>query len=307
MIEESINNSNPVFLSGYFDRLTASTASVPKSVVTPTINLSIPEVCCDCFDVFGGGSGVQNDKTSLLFKRAISSDTITLKLKKNGEEVATLNSNTLGSFYDFGTWTTHAGQEHYIGYVVDWDLVLSAHGFGTYVIDAERVILGNSDTISSDSYFLRQYDDLLANESVVFEWTHNGRIRSNEFNYADMDWTQYIRVKGKFGTWEPSLEKDEVIYSNYRIKQVQDEIINKYTFESKLIKYNISKVLILDMMLAGEIFATDFNLYNHRKDIIQLPIRQDEIPSIEELQGNEKAVLTLQFVDRFKDTLKQGA
>jgi len=305
MIVGNFANTNPLTLAGYLDRIIATSVELPTIPASPTLALTIPEICCECLGVFGGGSeDYQNDKSTCFYKRSTSSDTITLKLKKDGTQVATITDSTYGAYYDFGTWSDFQGQENYKVYVIDWDLVFNAFGNGVYILDADYVVLGNSFTISSQQFKLQEYNDYRANGTVSFEWTQNGRIRNSEYNYSNMNIKQYIRLDGKFGTWEPSLEKDEIIYSNYERKQVQDEIVNSYSFESRLVDSYISNLLVNDMMLADDIKVTDFNLYNHRKDYINFKLRQDEI-SVEELASSDKAVLNLKFTDRFKNHLKQ--
>jgi len=277
---------------------------LPSQPQSPTLALTIPELCCDCLGVFGGGSeDYQNDKSTFFYRRSTSGDTITLKLKQDGTEVATITDNTYGTLYDFGTYS--GDQADYKIFIIDWDLVYNAFGDGVYLIDADYVIsAGSSFTASSQEFKLLEYNDYRADGTVRFEWTQNGRIRNSEFDYTGLDITQYIRLDGKFGGWEPALEKDEIIYSNYERKQVQDEVVNSYTFESRLVDSYISKLLVNDMMLADSINVTDFNLYNHRKDYINFQLRQDEV-SVEEFPSSDKAVLNLKFTDKIKNTLKQ--
>ena len=277
---------------------------MPSQPQSPTLALTIPELCCDCLGVFGGGSeDYQNDKSTFFYRRSTSGDTITLKLKQDGTEVATITDNTYGTLYDFGTYS--GDQADYKIFIIDWDLVYNAFGDGVYLIDADYVIsAGSSFTASSQEFKLLEYNDYRADGTVRFEWTQNGRIRNSEFDYTGLDITQYIRLDGKFGGWEPALEKDEIIYSNYERKQVQDEVVNSYTFESRLVDSYISKLLVNDMMLADSINVTDFNLYNHRKDYINFQLRQDEV-SVEEFPSSDKAVLNLKFTDKIKNTLKQ--
>lgn len=304
MIYSDISNTDAVTLSGYQDKAVAQAVNVPLGLKN-VLNIETQFSCCNCFEVFGGGSeAYQNDKFSFLYKLITSLDTITLKLEKDNVKVATLNDNTLGTYYPLGTWTAQTGQELYEGFVIDWDTVLSTHGVGCYVVKAEKNILGVPTVEESKCFTLRTYNDSLANNSVSFQWLQNGLIKSGEFDYTDMNWTQYIRVKGQFGSWDPKLEKDSVLYSNYFQKQVQDEIVNTYTFNGEFMDNYVTKLLILDMMLADEIYVSDFNLYNHRDDYVNFQVRQDEIPSMEELQRNTNAVISLQFTDRYKNTIK---
>ena len=303
MIIGNFADSDPALQGGYLDRLVAKAVKLPSQPQSPTLSLTIPELCCDCLGVFGGGSeDYQNDKSTFFYRRSTSGDTITLKLKQDGTEVATITDNTYGTLYDFGTYS--GDQADYKIFIIDWDLVYNAFGGGVYLIDAEYSIIGSSFTTSSQEFKLLEYNDYRADGTVRFEWTQNGRIRNSEFDYTGLNITQYLRLDGKFGGWEPALEKDEIIYSNYERKQVQDEVVNSYNFESTLVDSYISKLLVNDMMLADSINVTDFNLYNHRKDYINFQLRQDEV-SVEEFAYSDKAVLNLKFTDKIKNTLKQ--
>ena len=143
MIEQSITNSNQTVLLGYCDRLIATAVETPFTP-EPTLNLTVPTVCCDCLTVFGGGSkSIQNDKSSFLFTRGVKNGTITFQLLKDGEVVATINDGTYGEYYDFGTWSAYTGQSNYKGYVLYWDTVYSNHGIGSYTFRAEHNILGS--------------------------------------------------------------------------------------------------------------------------------------------------------------------
>ena len=305
MIIGNFTDTDPAVQGGYLDRLIATAIQLPTQPSSPTLSLTIPETCCDCLGVFGGGSeDYQNDKSTFFYRRSDSSQSITLKLVKDSEEIATINSSTYGTYYDFGTWTTDP-QKNYKVLILDWDSVYSLHGVGVYEIKAEYVVpAGSNFNVLSQQFKLQEYSDYRADGTVSFAWTQNGRIRNSQFDYTGLDITQYIRLDGKFGGWEPALEKDEIIYSNYERKQVQDEIVNSYSFQSKLVDSYISKLLINDMMLADSINVTDFNLYNHRKDYINFQLRQDEV-SIEEFPSSDKAVLDLKFTDKVKNHLKQ--
>ncbi len=304
MIVGNFADSDPAVQGGYLDRLVAKAVQLPTQPQSPTLALSVPETCCECLGVFGGGSeDYQNDKSTFFYRRSTSSDTIALKLKQDGTEVATITDNTYGTLYDFGTYS--GDQADYKIFIIDWDLVYNAFGVGVFKIDADYVIsAGSTFTASSQEFKLLQYNDYRADGTVRFEWTQNGRIRNSEFDYTGLNITQYLRLDGKFGGWEPALEKDEIIYSNYERKQVQDEVVNSYNFESTLVDSYISKLLVNDMMLADSINVTDFNLYNHRKDYINFQLRQDEV-SVEEFAYSDKAVLNLKFTDKIKNTLKQ--
>lgn len=289
---------------GLVTKFLGTVVSLPSASTQPVINLTVPRVCCACFDVYGGGSNdYQNDKSSFLYK-GFNATGVVIKLFKDGEELITLDASAnLGTYYPFGTWN-YADQENYVGYVINWDAVYQAHGIGCYFIRAERTVLGNSENIDSREFSLGLYDDTKADKSVTFKWVQNGNIKSSEFDYTGMEWTQYIRIDGRLSNWEPTLEKDEIVYSNYETIQVQDEIRNTYSFESHLVDSSTTEALTLDMMLANDIYITDFNAYNHRT-YVDLNVRQEEV-SVEEIQGGTDAVITLKFSDKIKNVIKRN-
>lgn len=289
---------------GYISKIVGTAVKLPVSASQPVISLTVPRVCCKCYEVYGGGSNdYHNDKSSFLYK-GFNGSGVVIKLFKDDEELITLDASAnLGTYYPFGTWT-YADQDNYVGYIIDWDAVYQAHGIGCYFVRAERTVLGNTENIDSREFSLNIYDDTKADKSVTFRWYQNGNIKSSEFDYTGMNWEQHLRVEGRLSNWEPTLEKDEIVYSNYETIQVQDEVRNAYSFESHLVDSSTSEALALDMMLANNIYITDFNAYNHRT-YVDLNVRQEEI-SIEEIQGGTDAVVTLKFSDKVKNVIKRN-
>jgi len=77
MIIGNFADSDPAIQGGYLDRLVAKAVKLPSQPQSPTLALTIPELCCDCLGVFGGGSeDYQNDKSTFFYRRSTSGDTI---------------------------------------------------------------------------------------------------------------------------------------------------------------------------------------------------------------------------------------
>ena len=103
--------------------------------------------------------------------------------------MATLNDNTYGTLYEFTDFTDfYSDGIYYAGYKLEWAEVLDNHGEGTYRFIVESTILGNSSTIYSESFCLKDWICKLADDTVKFETYFSGTIGSK-----DDDFTMSVR------------------------------------------------------------------------------------------------------------------
>ena len=86
------------------------------------------DFACEWEQVVFGDSGTDDHKkdySSFLTRKLTASDTVEIKIIRNGEEVATITDSSLGEFYP-----TFAAQPLYVGFLLDWSLVLNQFGGG---------------------------------------------------------------------------------------------------------------------------------------------------------------------------------
>ena len=251
-----------------------------------------------------GGEDYKNDFSAFLFKRIVASDTVVIKLFKNGNEIATITDNTYGTYIN-GFSSGNAEQQLYVGFKLEWENVYNLHGHGKYQVKADQVILNTTSTEESIKFLLKGYSDLAANGTVVIDTVQNGNIMSSKFDYTELLWEQSYRINGKFGGKTPILTTDTYETESYERKQIQDSVINEWTLETKLLPNLISNVINYDNILANSIFITDYNIMN--EEIFRnIPVYPQEISKSNSFSGNTDRKFTYTFIDRTDDNRKRN-
>lgn len=257
--------------------------------------------CCYSEDVFAlpNGDWWQNDKSSILIKKLLSTDIIIYKLYKNDIEVTTLDTNILGEYHNFNLYT---------GFIIYWENVYNLYGSGKYQIKAELNFAGIETIRESQIYCLNLYSDLAADRTIRLETYQNGSIISSGYNYDELflprGWYQSFRLKGKFWNKKPTLEQDYLMTSDREMLQIQDKLTYEYDMGLLPIPSQVAKVIIDDNMLANEIFITDYNLYNS-EIFRRVPVYVSSIEPIH-YSDSRNSVYNLTFKDRFDNVLKRN-
>ncbi len=259
----------------------------------------------DVFADLNDSSEKKNDKTSFLFKVFVPTDTGTMSLFKNGVEIAQLNNNNYGTYYALGNLGSSYGQQFYLGYLVDWNLVLGLHGVGYYEIKANLTIFGLPKEILSEKYNLQKYSDEAVDGSVKITTFQNGNIESSPFDYTNMNWYQQIRISGIFWNKQSEIITDNYFTSNRTITQIQDSI--KYTYELciEFVQDSVSKFIIENAILSNEIYITDYNFTN-TTDYVNYPVNVEEITDTTELYKYNGRSHTIKFTDRTQNIRKRN-
>lgn len=254
-------NAFPMPLLGMAD-------SQVSSVVSSVVEEPGYEVClCDGCDfvetafVSNGGTWWQNDWKSFLFKRTFSTDTITFSLLKDGVQQAVLNNDSYGTYYGFGS--ASLGNQDYKAFVIDWDLVQQAFGYGLYVVRTVKVSLGETYTYDSWKFNVVEYNPQRANGSVRVEWYQSGNILSG-YDLTGIGWGQSLRIDGFFGFKTPELELTKYQDVGRKVKQIQAKINNTYSLDTQLLPSHIYEIINEDLILANNVYITDYNLMNHQ-------------------------------------------
>lgn len=286
-------------------------------VVTTTVPTQQEEICVcvaqDCdrnLDVYASltdNSERANDKTSFLFRVMTANDTFTMKLYKNNLEIAILDNNNFGTFYNLGTLDSGlvSDQALYFGYLINWQQVLNLHGVGEYYIETELTLFGAPITITSEKYKLYIYSEEAADGSVRIVTRQNGNIESNPFNYTGMNWYQQIRIKGQLWNKQSEYITDTYFTSNRTITQIQDSIEHTYDLQIEFVQASVSKFIIENNLLANEILISDYNvanteLYNN----LRLAVK--DITDTTELYYYNGRSHVIQFTDRVQNIRKRN-
>ena len=296
------NNSFPMSLRGMAN-------STEANVVSATLSENGFEVCvCDGCDfietqfVNHGGEWWKNDKKSFIFSKKFSADTITFSLLKDGVEVAVLNSSTYGEYFNFGS--IYLINPNYKGFIVDWDKVQQAFGYGVYVVRTTYVSLGTTFIYDSHNFEVVEYTPRRADNSVRIEWYQSGVIMSG-FDYSGIGWYQSLRIDGYFGKKTPELNIDNYQDKNRNVKQIQSKIVNSYTLITHLLPSYISDVLNEDSILGNDIYITDYNLLN-TKLYRRFNVYVSDIKSVEHHNFNKRINYAYEFKEKKDNIIKRN-
>ncbi len=214
MIIITLPNGTPQSTEGMAVKLSGQT--LPEITVTETNDFCYCETECKYNPLVlaeVGGEDYKNDKSQFLFRRLISGDSVEMKLYKDGVELATLNNNTYGTFFN-GFASGNIYQQLYVGYLLEWEEVYNLHGAGAYMIKTELNIVGNTSTVNSELYNLMGYSDRVADNTVRIETTQNGNILGSDFDFTGLEWFQSMRVRGNFYEDSESFEKNAYLTQN---------------------------------------------------------------------------------------------
>lgn len=298
MIIIDLNNTSP---SGNVTGNTGKISLSPLPRFAPEDN---NEICiCDFISctysevVFASQSSSdhwKNDNSEFLFKRFIATDSVDIKLYKNGSEIALLNDNTYGTFYN-GLSGENEEQLLYVGYYLNWKTVQSLHGNGNYQVKADLNVIGNVSEYESRIFMLETYSDRGAHKTVKIETTQNGNIIGSQFDYSGLNWKQSIRVPGTFGNPKPIPETNNYVNTSRDILQISMKMTREWSFSSGLINYEVSSQLIYDKMMANEILITDYNIYAESvwRRVGVFPIEIDK----PDIADNPYKAFTIKFSD----------
>lgn len=248
-------------------------------------------------------SEYKNDKTDLIFIKAISSDTITIKMYKDTDDPKTISDNTYGTYY-----STFTAQPLYVGFVADWNKIYNSLGAGLYYFEITKTIMGVETTVYTPDYRLRPYTDLGANGTVRIETYNSGSILNSDFDYDGLltgGWYQSMRINGKLLAKVPKLQVDNYIDQNYNVIQRQDRISNEWELITGLLPANISNKLLYDMLLADRILVSDYNIYSE-ENIKQLELIKNGNVEKKSFNKNQKSNFSIKFTDKKLDGIKNN-
>lgn len=209
--------------------------------------------------VKNGGSWWENSKKRFIRSKQFASDTIEFTLWKNGAQVAALNASTYGDFYDFGSSVLI--NPYYKAFIIDWNLVQLAFGYGKYTVRTVHTSLGTPRTYDSWVFDVKQYTSERADGTVRIESYQNG-VLQNGFDYTGINIYQNLWIDGKFWNKQPKLEETNYKDTNLKKHQIQAEIKYTYDLETQLLPSAVFNRLNEDELLSNDIRITDYNLMN---------------------------------------------
>lgn len=305
-INTTIPNTSPfAAFNGMATKLLAK--SLPEIVSIPVSEIDY----CDFENpfsqvVFGSNTTDwwKNDKSRFTFKRYITTDSVVIKLWKNGVEVATLNNNTYGTFTNgfFGGGATE--QELYVSILLDWKLVWLAFGHGNYQIKADLTIIGNSTNFESIPFLLLEYTDVRANKTVRIETQMDGKINGSIFDYTNLDLYHSYRILGDFIENVEEIEVNKYKTSQKEWRQIQDKVIENYELRTKMLPRIVTSELTKIVSLANSIKITDYKILAEElyRRVEVYPVNFEKT----QLENNRKSIYNIKFTAKKELNIKRN-
>lgn len=254
---------------------------------------------------------LKNDVTRFLKGYEASITSVDLFLTKPSDssfvEVA-LTDDTYGTFYALGFHSDELGRD-YIGYRVDWRLVLTAFGEGTYQIRADKT--GILPSLPSDYDFAYCVANFTANraDGTIRMSFENSYILGDRFDvtkrvYFPNNWTNQVRVKGFFGGDNSDYEKTFTKYRDQTLRTVQDRQIERYSMRIDQAPAEVHNYIKTEVMQADTKTVTDYNRDNPNTHI-ETPVRNPSEYRPEYREDTLLANVNVDFESLYDNKLKK--
>lgn len=259
-------------------------------------------------------SELKNDKHSVIwfFDQLFSSAEITLQ-KHNGhdfEDVDVLDSNSYGTFYEFGFFVNKFG-ESAIGYQLNWHDVLVLQGEGDY-----RIKILATPTIGvlfedySFNFCLKTYTEARADNTTRISWNRNGQFgdiaqdeRNNDF--GTLDWFNELRLPNSFfGRPTTDQEKKFTKYAGGDEIWTTDSRVEKYVWLAYGYPAFMHNYLSRNITAGDVILITDYNISNPNKYVNKRVVFESNYAP-EWLDDVDKANVEITFKQEYQNLVKK--
>jgi hypothetical protein len=217
-------------------------------------------------------SDLKNDKHSVIYFFDNSFTDAEFKLQKYSNssysDVATLNNNDYGTFYDLGFYETIYA-ENSIGYLIDWNLVINEFGEGDYRIKCNANLIDSTiNNYYSFEFCLKEYSDYNADNTVRLEWIKNGNSGSllddtRKVDYGILNWFNSIRIPNSFfGKLKATKTKKTTKYQTGQVVRLSDSDELEYSLICDRLPLWLVKFINFDANYNSEMYVTDYNSIN---------------------------------------------
>lgn len=281
----------------------------------PTIDYAQDVVnrCCFVLPVIAdqfSSDKYKNDQTSVYFGYSSVVVSVVLKLMKDGEIVATLNTNALGTFYAFGFQDD--GIKKYIGYQLDWKLILAAHGAGEYQVRSDYTDV--TAATGSDYWFkqcLYQYTLGRVDETVRLEFYHNGIIGdwiadTDLRSFKDLNWYNSVRIpKAMIYNERAEFESEEKQYNNGKLQDVKMDQEPLFDLIVEPMPADLHRYMRVEVLTGDRIIVTDYNARSPLRPFVdkELKFRGNYEPNWQGIYG--RSTVLIGFKQRFNNLRKR--
>jgi hypothetical protein len=257
-----IDNTN----SNAMDQAVLAISQETPVVNLPTEGVSIDFCVCnyvceyenDVFASLTDSTDYKNDKTSFLIGLTANSSILEITLVGPDDETV-ITDDTFGEYFSKGSFTNTDNQVNYVGFIANWNNILSIKGAGLYYFKFKETVFSQDYESESIKYKLHNYNEAQANKTIRFKFIQNGIIE-NGLDYTGLNWEVQIRIKAKLKYLGFTLEQDNYLTSSRTIRQIQDKKIRNFEIETYLIPSAVGNILETGV-LANNILISNYDFF----------------------------------------------
>ena len=257
-----IDNTN----SNAMDQAVLAISQETPVVNLPTEGVSIDFCVCNyvceyennVFASLTDSADYKNDKTSFLIGLTANSSILEITLVGPDDETV-ITDDTFGEYFSKGSFTNTDNQINYVGFIANWNNILSIKGAGLYYFKFKETVFSQDYESESIKYKLQNYNEAQANKTIRFKFIQNGIIE-NGLDYTGLNWQVQIRIKAKLKYLGFTLEQDNYLTSSRTIRQIQDKKIRNFEIETYLIPSAVGNILETGV-LANNILISNYDFF----------------------------------------------
>jgi hypothetical protein len=234
----------------------------------------------------------QNDVT-LVFERC---DTLNVYIRYNGgaEQAAA------------GIPITFPNDSEIKGFLIDWKQYANIGGQliqGNYDVYVETIYFGFTQKFFFNSYRLLEFNRMNTEGTIRIASRFNDYSDLYDVDFSGSGAMDMVRLRGFFGFRQPNYETK----NNTEISKKRKKVFNKSNNTYSLIieptlECKTQRVEQLHLLHASELFISDYNKYNHYKEIIEIPVilSDEDSPEFDYFEGigTKYAKVLATFKDR---------
>jgi len=192
------------------------------------------------------------------------------------------------------------------GFVIDWRLyydMASQLIQGTYEVFVETTLAGITEKFSFNTFFLLKYTRAQAEGTVRIASIFNKYSELYDIDFSGSGARDAVRLRGFFGYRQPNYETK----NNTEISKKRENVFRKSNNSYSLIieptlECKTQRVEQIHLLHASECYISDFNNFNHYKEILDLPVilSDDNTPEFEYFEGigTKYAKVLAEFKDK---------
>lgn len=234
----------------------------------------------------------KNDITGVFLKKGNQADIVNFEVEKCGDGVLPL----------LGEAATFPNDPLAVGFMVDWQQYLIAHGAGKYKVKIAFTISGITSTIDWGVYTLKAFNTTSAKGTVRIRSLFDSYFLPEQVDFTSSNFQDTLRFNGFFGERKPGTEVNELITRSRRSVKTTRENLNTYELMTDPILECLTR-RILDLHLLGQdlCYVSDHNRTNHSYQYLDREVVLDAEPEVEYIRRSRYAKITAKFADRTKD------